>query len=172
MSVFDTAVKAISSVTPGTGATELGKAEDAGHSSGDVGVMALAVRTDTAATRVGTDGDYAPLEVDANNRLHVVTSADPGAYSTAAMSFCTVTTSSAAALAANADRVYAYFCNDSDTTIYLGIGGDAGVGAGIRLSAAGGTYEMSKRLGNLHLGAVTAVHGGSNTKNLCILEGD
>lgn len=50
----------------------LGKAEDEAHSSGDGGVMALAVRKDTAAALAGTDGDYAPLEVDANGRLHVI----------------------------------------------------------------------------------------------------
>src|SRR5690606_39198398 len=35
------------SLVPGTGATNLGKAEDVAHSSGDTGVMALAVRRDT-----------------------------------------------------------------------------------------------------------------------------
>ncbi len=64
----------VEAVIPGTGATNLGKAEDAAHSSGDVGVMALAVRTDTAAARATTDADYAPLEVDANGRLHAVLS--------------------------------------------------------------------------------------------------
>lgn len=58
--------------TIGTGATNLGKAEDAAHTSGDVGVEMLAVRQDTAAALAGTDGDYAPLEVDANGRLHVI----------------------------------------------------------------------------------------------------
>lgn len=60
----------ISDVTPGTGATDLGKAEDAVHASGDVGVMALAVRKDTAAG-LAADGDYHVLEVDASGRLHV-----------------------------------------------------------------------------------------------------
>lgn len=61
----------VTSVVPGTGATNLGKAEDAAHSTGDVGVMSLAVRKDTAAALAGTDGDYAPLEVDADGKLHV-----------------------------------------------------------------------------------------------------
>jgi hypothetical protein len=60
---------------PGTGATSLGKAEDAAHASGDVGVMMLAVRKDTAAALAGTDVDYIPLIVDANGRLHTA----PGA---------------------------------------------------------------------------------------------
>lgn len=48
------------SVVPGTAATNLGKAEDAAHASGDTGVMALAVRSDTAASTAGTTGDYQP----------------------------------------------------------------------------------------------------------------
>lgn len=64
----------ILSVTPGVAATNLGKAEDAAHASGDTGVAIWAVRKDTAAALAGTDGDYAPLEVDANGRLHVVNS--------------------------------------------------------------------------------------------------
>jgi hypothetical protein len=59
------------SVTPGTAASNLGKAEDAAHNSADVGVMALAVRTDTATARAGTDGDYIPLITDSAGRLHV-----------------------------------------------------------------------------------------------------
>lgn len=46
--------------------------EDTAHSSGDKGTQLLAVRKDTAATLVDTDGDYHPLEVDANGRLHVI----------------------------------------------------------------------------------------------------
>ena len=61
----------ILSVVPGTGATNLGKAEDTAHASGDVGVMALTVRQDTAAALGGLDADYQPLISDASGRLHV-----------------------------------------------------------------------------------------------------
>jgi hypothetical protein len=61
----------VTSVTPGTTASSLGKAEDAAHSSGDVGVMALSVRQDTAAALGGTDADYQPLITDGSGRLHV-----------------------------------------------------------------------------------------------------
>jgi hypothetical protein len=60
----------VTSVIPGTGATNLGKAEDAVHGSGDVGVMALAVRND-AGTPLAADGDYIPLMVDADGALYV-----------------------------------------------------------------------------------------------------
>lgn len=59
----------VSGVVPGTSATSLGKSEDAVAADGDTGVMALAVRKDTAATTVGADGDYHPLEVDGSGRL-------------------------------------------------------------------------------------------------------
>jgi hypothetical protein len=58
-------------VVPGTAATNLGKAEDAGHTSGDTGVMALAVRNDTATALAGTTLDYIPLTTDANGALWV-----------------------------------------------------------------------------------------------------
>jgi hypothetical protein len=47
-----------------TAAGDLAKAEDAAHASGDVGVMALAVRTASPADKSGADGDYEPLQMD------------------------------------------------------------------------------------------------------------
>lgn len=47
------------------------KAEDSAHSSGDVGNFILAVRNDADASMVSADGDYAPLQVNANGRLKV-----------------------------------------------------------------------------------------------------
>jgi hypothetical protein len=61
----------ISSVTPGTTAALLGKAEDAAAGSGDTGVAMLAVRSDTAAVSGGTDGDYSALIVGAAGHLWV-----------------------------------------------------------------------------------------------------
>lgn len=50
----------------GTGAADIGKAEDAAFTSGDVGVMALAVRNNNAATTLtSADADYSPIAVDA-----------------------------------------------------------------------------------------------------------
>lgn len=59
------------SITPGTAATHLGKAEDAAHVSGDTGVAILTKRTDSAASSAGTDGDYATLNTDASGRVWV-----------------------------------------------------------------------------------------------------
>lgn len=86
-------------------------------------------------------------------------------------SVLTVTTASQTALAANANRKYASFQNDSDTAIYLKIGAAAVANEGIRINPNGGSYEMSAAIGNLATGTVYAIHGGTGTKNLLIAEG-
>ena len=58
----------VTSVVPGTGATNLGKAEDAPAASGDTGVFVLAVRRDTPTSGAAA-GDYHELEVDSLGRL-------------------------------------------------------------------------------------------------------
>ena len=47
-----------------------GHKEDDAHVSGDVGPMVLAVRNDALAALAGTDGDYAPFQVDAAGALY------------------------------------------------------------------------------------------------------
>ena len=56
---------------PGTGATAIGKAEDAAAASGDTGVAVFAVRRDTPSSDVSAAGDYASLQVTANGELWV-----------------------------------------------------------------------------------------------------
>lgn len=51
--------------------TALSKEEDSAHSSTDRGIMALSVRSDAGGSLVSADGDYAPLQVDANGLLRV-----------------------------------------------------------------------------------------------------
>ena len=58
-------------VVPGTGATNLGKAEDAAHTTGDVGVMVLGVRNDANAALSGTDLDYTPFSTDSAGNANV-----------------------------------------------------------------------------------------------------
>lgn len=53
----------VSSIEPGTGATNLGKAEDGAHTSGDVGVMALGVRNSGMSDLTTDSGDYSPIGV-------------------------------------------------------------------------------------------------------------
>jgi hypothetical protein len=66
----------VTSIVPGTGATNLGKAEDATHNSGDVGVMSLAVRTDSLAALADASGKYTPLQVNADGALYTYTELD------------------------------------------------------------------------------------------------
>lgn len=60
------------SITPGTGASNLGKAEDAAHSSGHVGVMALGVRNTNNATLTSATLDYSPIGVNAEGSPRIV----------------------------------------------------------------------------------------------------
>ena len=60
----------ISSITPGTGATDLGKAIQSAQGTTDTGVAALVVRNDTLADLAGSDHDYAPLQVNASGALY------------------------------------------------------------------------------------------------------
>jgi hypothetical protein len=50
--------------------SNLGKAEDSAHNSGDTGIMALAV-ANTAGTAFAADGDYVPLSVDSSGAVRV-----------------------------------------------------------------------------------------------------
>ena len=74
------------------------------------------------------------------------------------------------ALAANANREYAMFINDSDEAIYLELGDDAVMNEGIRLNAEGGSYEMSRKIGNLDTRVVNGICA-SGTKVLLVTEG-
>lgn len=49
----------------------LSYAEDSAHTSGDMGIMGLAVRNDSGVSLVSADGDYSPLSVDANGNLRI-----------------------------------------------------------------------------------------------------
>lgn len=65
----------VTSVTPGTSATSLGKAEDSAHSSGDTGVFVLGVRNDAHTDLTNTDGDYSPIAVTPSGRVQVTRAA-------------------------------------------------------------------------------------------------
>lgn len=58
-------------VVPGTGATNLGKGEDAAHTTGDVGVLHLGVRKDTGAQTTSADADYTFPALDAYSAAFV-----------------------------------------------------------------------------------------------------
>lgn len=105
------------SVVPGTAATNLGKAEDAAHASGDTGVFALGVRNDNLATTYGNDQDYGPLATDLNGRVMVAQKAATSTASNVAGSATSVTV-----LSANASRIGGSISNDSSAVLYLKFG--------------------------------------------------
>lgn len=53
-----------------------GYAEDTAHTTGDIGILSLVVRQDSASALAGTDGDYIPLSVNAAGWLRTVTLAE------------------------------------------------------------------------------------------------
>mgnify|MGYP001612758565 CR=1 FL=1 len=125
------------SVTPGTAATDLGKAEDAVHASADVGVMGLAVRTDAPANRSGADGDYEPLQISAGRLWVNIPTAG-----TATLSNVAGSATSVPLLASNASRRGATFFNDSTALLYLKFGATASTTSFTTQLSANGYYEL------------------------------
>lgn len=112
----------LTSVVPGVAATSLGKAEDAVHTSGDTGVMALAVRNDNAATSVtSANADYSQISVDTNGTQFTRHSPSP----TAIKSSVAASATSVTILASNAARRSAVIVNDSSIDCYISYGGTA-----------------------------------------------
>lgn len=58
------------------------KSEDAAHTTGDKGIMSLAVRSDTIGAKATTDGDYIPLTTDSDGRVYISTAYELGAAAT------------------------------------------------------------------------------------------
>jgi len=112
------------SVTPGTTATNLGKAEDAGHTTADTGVFALAVRNNNAATTVtSADGDYSQISVDGRG----VSFTTPASNTTSTLANVAGSASTVTILALNAARKGASVHNDSTVILYLKLGATASV---------------------------------------------
>ena len=84
-----------------------------------------------------------------------------------------ITTTSGTVLAANQYRRFLRLQNDSDTVIYVAIGGTAAfVNSGIRLPVNGDQpFSLTVGKGNVYTGPVHAIQGGSGTKILLVVEG-
>ena len=67
----DGSVSIVTSMVPGTAATNLGKAEDAVAANGDTGVAMLGVRNDAAASKTSADGDYSMFATDSAGRIGI-----------------------------------------------------------------------------------------------------
>lgn len=159
------------SVVPGTGATNLGKAEDAVHASGDTGVMMLGVRNDNGLTAFNiTNGDYTPLAVDqfgfVQTNLWGLTQHDGAVV--ADRNYPTVigggaSAAAPAAVSADGDAVRAWFLrNGAQATVLTAagalIGGDAANGLDVDV-----TRLPALAAGTAAIGTVNAVDGSSRT---------
>lgn len=82
---------------------------------------------------------------------------DTGTYTTPTHTAVTVGVATTALLASNANRLYALLINDSNETIYIKLGVAAVLNEGIRLNVSGGSYEISKKFGNLYTGAINGI---------------
>lgn len=108
----------VTTVIPGTGATQLGKAEDAAHATGDTGVYALGVRDDDPAAHSGADGDYESVHVSAEGAVW-------GTLTPTTTGGCTIFRSidldeSEEEVKASAGTVYGwYFHNANASTLYI-----------------------------------------------------
>lgn len=117
-----------SSITPGTGAGNLGKAEDAAHSSGDTGVMGLAVSDENLTAFGAASGDYTPHAVNRYGQAYVTSPPPSHASSNGTPITATTTSVVAAPSAGNHLRV---------TRVHISNGGATATWVAVRDGAAG-----------------------------------
>jgi hypothetical protein len=137
------------------------KAEDAAHTSGDIGTYVLAVRQDTLASSTSADGDYASFKVSAAGALYVniaessssLTVSDAALANTAIISktktLGTANTAEVAITSALSSRKYLSIYNVSNKKVYIG---GSGVTAATGFPVSPGSYL------DLRAGASSAVY--------------
>lgn len=132
----------VTSVVPGTAATNLGKAEDGGHTSGDTGVMALGVANTALAAISGTTLDYTPIATELNGR--VLTIHAPVAAMVRGNASATDTTSTSVVAASGDAGLKTYITNvqisnTGATTVLVTLqDGSGGTAVGYLIAPAGG----------------------------------
>lgn len=139
------------SVIPGAGATNLGKAEDAAHTSSDTGVLMLGVRKDTATQVTNADSDYTAPSLDAYGATFVRSDHPNRIRCTTVTSVATVITAMGGSCAAPGAGLSIYITDilfdasaagiaaDAFPTLKFGTGGTCGTGTTVfwgALSAA------------------------------------
>lgn len=133
----------ILSIIPGTGALNLGKAEDAALTTGDTGVAAWGVIDSTNATQRAATGDYSQITVDHYgtlltrqdhpNRIHCVVAVSTATTLTAVGSSCAAP---GAGLSIYVTDVYfsasaSGIAADAFPTLKYGTGGTCGSGTAV-----------------------------------------
>lgn len=153
----------ITDIVPATGPTNLGKAEDDAHASGDTGVMFLGVRKDIPTSLQSTDGDYAAPTIDSMGatwiREQTVTSAVPLTL--------TSSTTSATLAAGNGARRGMLLNNTDEYDVYINYDDPASLTAFAVRIPSGGYWEMPKPI---YVGLVSAIWAGDGSGSLIGVE--
>lgn len=111
--------------------TALSKAEDSVHTSGDQGIMGLAVRND-AGTALAADGDYIPFSTDSSGSLYVNVSNDISTSDAALANTSIANAANTLAVASTAEdivasplanRKYLFVYNNDNRKMYIGASG-------------------------------------------------
>lgn len=127
------------------------KAEDAAHSSGDVGTYILSVREDVLSASASAPGDYQSIKTDALGRTYVNSSAQTAAFSAVAVDSTVGGTDLVATDLVNRKKILIQ--NTSSKSIYIGNSGVT-TATGIKLPASSSAeFEVSD---NCNLFAITA----------------
>ena len=142
------------------------------HGAADSGNPVKIGGTATAAAPAAVDeGDRVNASFTLTGSKRVEVTGSSVTYTTPAHTTLGVTNASQAALAANANRKYALFINNSANVIWLKIAATAVANEGVRLNAVGGSYEMTSAEGSLNTGAVNAISDVAGPSVLTVLEG-
>lgn len=118
----------VTSVIAGTGATNIGKAEDAAHTTGDTGVFALGVSNENATAFGAASGDYTPIATNRYGSVYVTAMPPSHASSNGTPITATTTSVIAAPSASTHLRVM---------RIHISNGGSTATWVSVRDGAAG-----------------------------------
>lgn len=120
---------------------------------------------------VNPDGTYriGVEDINSDEILAAIQAQGEGDYATPTHTAPVIGAVDTVALVANANRLYACFANDGTETIYLGLGVAAVMNIGIPI-LSGGSYEMSREIGNLYVGVIQAICA-SGGQVLAVTEG-
>ncbi len=140
-------------------------AEDSAHTSGDVGVMPLAVRSDSGGSLVSADGDYAPLQVNDQGELRIAGSFSMSCPNNSIVNTATTVNNTATDLVATdlANRQDVWIANTGNKTAYIGSSS---------VTAANGFPLGRRSYINICAGANIDLHGitSSGTADIRIME--
>lgn len=134
-----TAVVTLRAMLPGGAASGGGSAvtqfaEDAPHTTGDVGIQVLAVRNDAGAALATTTGDYIPLTTDSTGALRISGGAAGGTSSNFAAAFPSAGTAIGGSDGTNMQHLRVFDADSGAGTQYV-------VGSNLRFISNGGSVE-------------------------------